>query len=369
MKGPSFQGKLSPKMFNLRCLLQSLPVHSDQKVLSIAARSMWNCTHLDRVNVKRNKKTPAKNYRRMVFYPTDHKGDLAYTVEPLYYRHLAGRDPVSGRVIVDGLGGGIKEKVQWVHIHRQGPTDDSPPKQEKVLQIIKTPSQSVRTADLALVGDGDFLKLILATENMKAGDIIKTSQFIPRIAVRASEGDAYPVGALPLGSRVCCVEKFPGEGAHYARSAGNSVLLVRNLHDTIVIQLPSKQEVAISKHCMAVVGRISNPDHINDHIGTPNRLRELGNRPRSGLWQRKTGHDGRKIRPLPPLKIVKRSPEYDTFQLTMPTMRIKTKALNKKTGLGGAGEQLYEEKLRRLRREEEALGARNGFLMEKKDSY
>jgi len=30
----------------------------------------------------------------------------------------------------------------------------------------------------------------------------------------------------------------------------------------------------------------------------------LGNRPRSGLWQRKTGRFGRKIRPPPPLKII-----------------------------------------------------------------
>lgn len=75
--------------------------------------------------------------------------------------------------------------------------------------------------------------------------------------VRASEGDAYPVGALPMGSIVCCVEKFPGEGAHYARSAGNSVTLIRPLSDRIVIQLPSKHEVAIDKHCMAVVGKIN----------------------------------------------------------------------------------------------------------------
>lgn len=62
-----------------------------------------------------------------------------------------------------------------------GPKDESPPKEERVLKIIKTPAQSVRTADLALVGDGDQLKLYLATENMKVGDILKTSEFIPRI--------------------------------------------------------------------------------------------------------------------------------------------------------------------------------------------
>lgn len=51
-------------------------------------------------------------------------------------------------------------------------------------------------------------------------------------------------------------------------------------------------------------GQISNANHFKEHIGSPNRNRELGNRPRSGLWQRKTGRFGRKIRPPPPLKII-----------------------------------------------------------------
>lgn len=38
-----------------------------------------------------------------------------------------------------------------------------------------------RTANIALVAVGDRLKYILATENMKAGDLIKTSCHIPRI--------------------------------------------------------------------------------------------------------------------------------------------------------------------------------------------
>lgn len=352
-------------MNNLKCFVQGLSLQTDQKVLSMISRSAWNTTHIDRVNVKRDRKGVTKNYRRLVFYPKDHEGNLAYTVAPLEYRHMAGRDPISGRVIVDGLGGGIKETVQWVHDYRTGPKDGSPPKEERVLKIIKTPAQSVRTADLALVGDGDQLKLYLATENMKVGDILKTSEFIPRIPVRANEGDAHPVGALPLGSTVCCVEKFPGEGAHYGRSAGNSVTLLRTLHDNVVIQLPSKQEVAINKHCMAVVGRISNPEHMNDQIGSPNRLRELGNRPRSGLWQRKTGYDGRKIRPLPPLKIVKKLPELPTFQLTIPSMNIKTKAICATSGLGWKEEPLYMEKLRRLQEEAEENNVHIKFLEKK----
>lgn len=37
-------------------------------------------------------------------------------------------------------------------------------------------------------------------------------------------------------------------------------------------------------------------------IGSAQRARWLGKRPRSGLWQRKDGYQGRKIRPLPPIK-------------------------------------------------------------------
>lgn len=38
-----------------------------------------------------------------------------------------------------------------------------------------------RTSHIALVAVGNKLKYILATENMKAGDIIKTSRELPRI--------------------------------------------------------------------------------------------------------------------------------------------------------------------------------------------
>lgn len=49
-------------------------------------------------------------------------------------------------------------------------------------------------------------------------------------------------------------------------------------------------------------GRLSNVDHGTTPIGSPQRNRWLGNRPRSGLWQRKSGRHGRKIKPPKPVK-------------------------------------------------------------------
>lgn len=64
----------------------------------------------------------------------------------------------------------------------------------------------------------------------------------------------------------------------------------------------------VSETCVATVGRVSNIDHNKRIIGKAGRNRWLGIRPSSGLWQRKGGWAGRKIKPLPPMKIYVNQP-------------------------------------------------------------
>lgn len=98
-------------------------------------------------------------------------------MSPLENTHLAGRDPISGRLVAKGIGGGIKHKYHWIDWKRVGPKE-GPPQVERVVKVIE---DGCRTAHVALVAYEDKLKYILATENMKAGDLIKTSCHIPRI--------------------------------------------------------------------------------------------------------------------------------------------------------------------------------------------
>ncbi|KAB0795804.1 hypothetical protein PPYR_09865 [Photinus pyralis] len=232
-----------------------------------------------------------KSYRRIVHYPEK------YTVKPLDVTNLAGRDPVSGRLVCKGIGGGIKHKYHWINWKREGPTE-GPPQLEKVIRVIV---DGCRTAHVALVAVGDKLKYILATENMKPGDIIRTSCEIPRIPVRAYEGDAYPLGALPLGTQVHCVEKYPGLGGFLVHAAGTYATIIRKApNNHIVLQMPSKKEFCLPHTCMCTVGRLSNKEHGSTPIGSAQRNRELGNRPRSGWFQKKTGRFGRKLRRIPP---------------------------------------------------------------------
>ncbi|CAL4164938.1 unnamed protein product, partial [Meganyctiphanes norvegica] len=88
----------------------------------------------------------------------------------------------------------------------------------------------------------------------------------------------------------------------FIHGAGTKGTVMRKIGEKVVIQLPSKREVALDPECMAVIGRLSNIDHGKQHVGSAQRRRWLGRRPASGLWQRKDGYCGRKIRALPPVK-------------------------------------------------------------------
>ncbi|ALC44133.1 mRpL2 [Drosophila busckii] len=250
-----------------------------------------------------------QQFRRTVHFPEE------YTVEPLKITHLAGRDPVTGRMVAKGIGGGIKQEYRWIKWVRDGPREGAP-QEERVLELLR---DGCRTAKVALVAIGDELKYILATENMKEGDILKTSRVIPRIPVRPNEGDAYPLGALPVGTRIHCLEKNPGQPCHLIHAAGTFGTILRKFDDKVVVQLPSKREFAFDRSCMATVGRLSNVEHNKEHVGSAQRMRELGNRPRSGLWKRKEGKHGRKIRKLPPMTTIKppAPPKEQELRLTL----------------------------------------------------
>ncbi|NXU43728.1 RM02 protein, partial [Drymodes brunneopygia] len=159
-----------------------------------------------------------------------------------------------------------------------------------------------RSADIALVAGGNRKRWIIATENMQPGDSITNSPHIGRIAVSASEGDAYPLGALPVGTLICNLESHPGKGAQYIRAAGTCGVLLRKVNGTAIVQLPSKRHIQVLETCVATVGRVSNVNHNKRVIGKAGRNRWLGKRPHTGLWHRKGGWAGRKIRPLPPMK-------------------------------------------------------------------
>ncbi|XP_072017677.1 large ribosomal subunit protein uL2m-like [Amphiura filiformis] len=236
---------------------------------------------------------------RSKFIPFGRTGKQKYTVRPLPMVRYAGRDLDTGRIIHKRLGGGHKQRYRMLDYFREPPADDKV-YEERVLDIQYDPNRSAR---IALVAGGNHKRYIIATVNMKAGDIIKTSGQVSRLSVTANEGDAYRLAALPIGQLVHGIPKYPGDHGRFCRAAGTSGQIVRKIGGMVVIQLPSKRQISVSDQCMVTIGRVSNEDHNKRVIGKAGRNRWLGIRPKSGLWHRKDGRHGRKIKPLPPIQV------------------------------------------------------------------
>merc|ERR1711894_579291 len=131
---------------------------------------------------------------------------------------------------------------------------------------------------------------------MKVGDIIKTDNSIPPIAVVAIEGNSHPVGALPPGTIIHNVEEYVGQGGKFARAAGTGAQVVKTVDGKCYVKLPSNHEVILPQECMATVGKTSNPLHNTIKLTKAGENRWKGIRPKSGLFQKKTGWLGRKLR-------------------------------------------------------------------------
>uniref|UniRef100_A0A914VLW8 Ribosomal protein L2 C-terminal domain-containing protein n=1 Tax=Plectus sambesii TaxID=2011161 RepID=A0A914VLW8_9BILA len=239
-----------------------------------------------------------------------------YTHKPLRVNRLGGRDPETGRKVNQHIGGGVKFDYFMIDNCRRGPSNFGAFYEERVLEVRRDPN---RGPHIALVAGSKGKRWILATENMSAGQVIKTSQHIPDNPVLAAEGNAYPLGALSPGTVINSIEKYPGKGGEFIIAAGSSAEVVRHQGDYVVIRMPNKHEFALHKECMATVGKLSHGDLKDKIFGSPNMHRRFGYRPSSGLFHKKDGYFGRKIRRLPPVRTLDQPdlPPCDKLALTL----------------------------------------------------
>ncbi len=104
---------------------------------------------------------PKGNYRFEVHYPKDGK----YTIKPLSVTKLGGRNPVTGRKVIEGVGGGCKQKFRWVDWLRM--PADWPKDKDLVERVVALKYDPMRTSILALTGYEEKLRWQIATANMK----------------------------------------------------------------------------------------------------------------------------------------------------------------------------------------------------------
>ena len=88
-----------------------------------------------------------------------------------------------------------------------------------------------------------------------------------------------PLGSMPVGTIVHNVELKIGKGGQLARSAGTYAQIVGRDQDYVIVRLNSGEQRLVHGRCMATVGAVSNPDHMNVSIGKAGRKRWMGRMP------------------------------------------------------------------------------------------
>jgi large subunit ribosomal protein L2 len=172
-----------------------------------------------------------------------------------------------GRVAVRFRGGGAKRLYRMIDFKRR--KFDVP----ATVQYLEYDPN--RSAFIALIkyDDGE-LAYILAPQRLKAGDVVIASE-----KVDVKPGNASPLRSLPIGTIIHNVELKPEKGGQIARSAGTYAQLVGRDAGYAQIRLGSGELRMVADGCMATVGAVSNPDHMNENLGKAGRVRHMGFRP------------------------------------------------------------------------------------------
>jgi len=172
-----------------------------------------------------------------------------------------------GRIAVRFRGGGAKRLYRKVDFKRR--------KLDVPGVVERLEYDPNRTAFIALVkyADGE-LAYILAPQRLKVGDEVIAAE-----KADVKPGNAMPLRGMPVGTIIHNVELKPLKGGQIARSAGTYAQLVGRDSGYAQIRLNSGELRMVQDSCMATVGAVSNPDHMNEVLGKAGRRRHMGFRP------------------------------------------------------------------------------------------
>jgi large subunit ribosomal protein L2 len=172
-----------------------------------------------------------------------------------------------GRITVRFRGGGHKQSYRIVDFKRT--------KQDVPAKVERLEYDPNRSAFIALIKYTDGVQAyIIAPQRLSPGD-----EVVAGAHVDVKPGNAMPLAAMPVGTIVHNVEMKIGKGGAIARSAGAYAQIVGRDQGFVTLRLNSGEQRQVHGQCMATVGAVSNPDHMNASLGKAGRNRWLGRKP------------------------------------------------------------------------------------------
>jgi large subunit ribosomal protein L2 len=186
-------------------------------------------------------------------------------VEPL--TKSGGRDN-HGHISMRRRGGGHKRKYRIIDFKR-----DRFGVAATVREIEYDPNRSARIA-LVEYPDGEK-RYILQPKGLGVGDVVMSG---PGADVR--NGNALPLGEIPLGTAVHNIELKIGKGGQMCRSAGTSAQVVAKEGEYVTLRMASTETRLVHQRCLATIGEVGNAEHELLSWGKAGKTRWMGRRPK-----------------------------------------------------------------------------------------
>lgn len=182
-------------------------------------------------------------------------------------QHATGGRGNTGRITTRFRGGGHKQAYRKIDFKRS--------KVDMPARVERLEYDPNRTAFIALIKyeDGE-IAYILAPQRLAEGDTIVAGNYVD-----VKPGNCMPMGNMPVGTIVHNIELKIGKGGQLARSAGTYAQIVGRDQEYVIVRLNSGEQRLVHGRCVATIGAVSNPDHMNISIGKAGRNRWLGRKP------------------------------------------------------------------------------------------
>jgi large subunit ribosomal protein L2 len=158
------------------------------------------------------------------------------------------------RLIVQRRGKGSSVYKSPSHKHRGGvkyrkldEAEKSGSIKGRVMALLHDPGRTAPVARLKLENGEEILTIV--PEGTKVGQEIHCGS-----TKLIKSGNIMPLNKIPEGTPVFNIEKAPGDGGKFVRSAGTYALLVAHDAGKSVLQLPSGAMKTINSNCRATIG-------------------------------------------------------------------------------------------------------------------
>ena len=182
-------------------------------------------------------------------------------------KNIAGKNN-EGKIVSYHKGGGQKKNYRTVNFLRNI---------DSICIVTSLEYDPYRTSNIASVFDiyNKQFYYIIATKNIKVGDIVKSGLF-----ANINNGHALTISKIPVGSLINNISPKKKKQSQISRAAGTFSQLVEKTSKFGRIKLSSGEHRIVSTECIATLGVVSNEFHFLTTKGKAGRSRWLNKRPK-----------------------------------------------------------------------------------------